>query len=111
MGKSTDHILINTKSCDACDKCIEACPKEVLGQVNIFFHKHAHIDEAEQCIGCLKCIKACPQNAIISRHGLEKAGMPSAISDRRHRRSQRHDHRTVIMSSISHRHTQGDLIS
>lgn len=111
MGKSTDHILINTKSCDACGKCIEACPKEVLGKVNIIFHKHAHVDEAEQCIGCLKCVKACPQNAIISRRDLEKEGISSAISDHRHRRSHRHDHRTVIRPSISTQHTLGDLTS
>lgn len=111
MGKSTDHILINTKICDACGKCIEACPKGVLGKVNIIFHKHAHVDESEQCIGCLKCVKACPQKAIISRRDLEKEGISSAISDHRHRRNHRHDHRTVIRPSISTQHTLGDLTS
>lgn len=79
MSKGTDHILINTKSCDACGKCIEACPKEVLGKVNIIFHKHAHINEAKQCIGCLKCVKACPQNAIIPRRDLKKADISFVI--------------------------------
>ena len=93
MSKATDHILINTKNCNACGKCIEVCPKEVIGKVNIIFHKHAHIDEAEQCIGCLKCVKA--------RRDLEKAGILSTISDHRHRRSHRHDHQTALKPSIS----------
>ena len=50
MSKGTDHILINTKSYDTCGKCTEACPKGVLGKVNIIFHKHVHIDEAEHGI-------------------------------------------------------------
>ncbi|MGS0763400.1 4Fe-4S dicluster domain-containing protein [Syntrophomonas curvata] len=94
MGKSTDHIMINIEKCVACGKCIEACPKEVLGKVNVIFHKHAHIDKTEQCVGCLKCVKACPQNAIISRRDLEKVDISPAIPNHRHRRH-RQNLRTV----------------
>ncbi|MCR4400889.1 MAG: 4Fe-4S binding protein [Syntrophomonadaceae bacterium] len=91
MGRSTDHIVIDARSCHACGKCIEACPKGVLGTVKVLFHAHAHVDEAEQCRGCLKCVRACPRKAILSRRGLEKAKASGAPPAPRQRRNQRHD--------------------
>ncbi len=71
---TTAHVLLDTNRCIDCGKCIEACPKGVLGQVNFLIHKHAHVDQADICIGCLNCVKACQQKAIIARRDLEKAG-------------------------------------
>jgi len=57
-------IQLNTKHCKACWKCLEACPKQVFGKIDFFFHKHAKIVKAKNCIGCLKCIKVCPHGAL-----------------------------------------------
>jgi len=62
---STKHIFINTHNCKACWKCYEACKRNVIGRVNLFFHKHAKINNADKCTGCLLCIKVCSHNAII----------------------------------------------
>ena len=61
----TEHILIETHICQACWECVEACPKNVLGKVNILgIHKHAIVKNSANCIGCYKCIKTCPNGAI-----------------------------------------------
>lgn len=102
MGKSTDYILINTKNCDSCGKCIEVCPKKVLGTVTVIFHKHVHIDEPEQCIGCLKCVKTCPQNAIISRRDTEKENTSYATPAHRYRRNRHLKHWDINIDLISY---------
>jgi NAD-dependent dihydropyrimidine dehydrogenase PreA subunit len=61
---TTMHISLNTHLCRACWKCVESCPKGVLGKVDFLFHKHARIDKPDECKGCLKCVKACPEQAI-----------------------------------------------
>ena len=58
------YIQLDTKNCKACWKCVEKCPKKVIGKVNIFIHKHARIVNSKECIGCLKCVKICEQGAI-----------------------------------------------
>ena len=60
----TGYIKLNTRLCRACWKCVEACPRGVIGKINLPFHKHAHVDKPDDCKGCLKCVKACPQQAI-----------------------------------------------
>lgn len=60
----TRHIKIDNHRCKACWDCVNACPKDVIGKVNLFFHKHSHINQAAQCIGCFKCIKVCKFKAI-----------------------------------------------
>ena len=58
-------VRIDTKKCRACWKCIEKCPEKVMGKVDILWHKHARIDQADQCKGCLKCVKVCDSGALI----------------------------------------------
>jgi len=60
----TGYILLDTHKCTACWECVTACPRHVLGKVDVFFHKHSRIDRAEKCKGCLRCVKACPNGAI-----------------------------------------------
>ena len=64
----TEHILIDTHICEACWECVAACPKGVLGKVNILgIHKHAISRNPADCIGCYKCVKTCPHGAISKR--------------------------------------------
>jgi 2-oxoglutarate ferredoxin oxidoreductase subunit delta len=60
----TEYIRLNMKQCQACWKCVEACPENVLARIRIPFHKHARIANPHLCKGCLKCVEACPQQAI-----------------------------------------------
>lgn len=60
----TECICFDSGKCQACWKCIEVCPKDVFGKINIVIHKHVKIVSRENCIGCLKCIKACSYRAI-----------------------------------------------
>lgn len=60
----TNYILFDTRKCEACWKCMEACPNNVIGRVNLPWHKHALIIKRDNCTGCSKCTKACEFNAI-----------------------------------------------
>lgn len=60
----TPFILLNPHKCEACWKCVEQCPKDVIGKVNLFMHKHAKIKNPQACTGCLKCFNACEFDAI-----------------------------------------------
>lgn len=61
----TKFIEIKRERCEACWACIDACPHDVLGKVDLWFHKHAHVDAADLCKGCAACVRACPHDAII----------------------------------------------
>ena len=61
---STKYVRLDTPLCQACWKCVEACPNDVIGKIEFIFHKHSRIDHAEMYKGCQKCVKACPQQAI-----------------------------------------------
>jgi len=57
-------IQLNTHNCEACWKCLDVCPKQVFGRINIFFHKHAKIVAPQKCTGCMKCVKVCAYGAL-----------------------------------------------
>ena len=59
---STEFIDFIPKGCISCWKCVEACPKNVIGKIEVLFHRHAILVDADACIGCKKCVKACPQH-------------------------------------------------
>jgi Fe-S-cluster-containing hydrogenase component 2 len=59
-----DFIQLNTRRCDGCWECIEACPKQVLGKIDVIWHRHAIIRNAEACNGCKKCVLVCESGAI-----------------------------------------------
>lgn len=65
IGKNrTEYICFDSGKCKACWKCIEVCPKNVFGKINILIHKHIRIVRSKNCIGCLKCVNACNHGAI-----------------------------------------------
>ena len=80
MTNSTKYITMDKGKCDACWKCIDECKTEVLGKINIWFHKHIVIKHAEQCNGCRRCIKVCPHGVftpiVIAKSHRKKTVMP-----------------------------------
>lgn len=67
----TEYIQIDTHQCTGCNKCIEVCPKQVIGKIHFLTHRHAVIKHTEKCIGCMKCLKACTNQAITKREQYE----------------------------------------
>ena len=63
---TTPYIQINTKKCVACWECYGACTHQVIGRINLPWHKHVKIRNGENCTGCLKCLKTCKEKAIES---------------------------------------------
>ena len=58
-------VQINTKNCTACWKCLEACKNNVIGRINLPWHKHAKIIHADNCTACLRCVKVCESDAVV----------------------------------------------
>jgi DNA-directed RNA polymerase subunit D len=48
-------IVEVTKACDACKKCVENCPKNIL-EVK---EKKLKIKDPDSCIECMECVEAC----------------------------------------------------
>lgn len=65
--QETEHIILNVKLCQACWKCVDSCPKHVLGKVNLPFHKHVLITNPNSCIGCKKCVSGCETGALTAK--------------------------------------------
>jgi formate hydrogenlyase subunit 6/NADH:ubiquinone oxidoreductase subunit I len=61
---STAFVLLDTKKCIACWKCQEVCSNNVIGRINMPWHKHVKFVNVSNCTGCLKCVKICETNAI-----------------------------------------------
>ena len=57
---STKYVFADTGKCKACWACIDECEHDVLGKINLWFHKHVVIKNAEKCLGCKRCIDVCP---------------------------------------------------
>jgi DNA-directed RNA polymerase subunit D len=51
------EVRINQKTCDACGKCVEMCPKRVLTNVG----KKVEIRNVTACTLCQDCVDACPK--------------------------------------------------
>ena len=62
----TSYILLDTRKCKACWKCLGTCPNKAIGKINFPGHSHARIKESDKCSGCLKCVKICENGAYIS---------------------------------------------
>ena len=65
---------MNPRRCMACWKCVEKCPKKVIGKTGFLGHRHVIFENADACIGCNKCIKTCLQGVFFKGIGLHIAG-------------------------------------
>lgn len=62
---ATEFVALDTRACEVCWECVEACPDGVLGKVDLGrVHRHARIADAEACTGCLKCVRVCEAGAL-----------------------------------------------
>ena len=57
------YVKLDTRKCKACWKCMEKCPKNVIGRINLPWHKHARIVNGSNCTGCMNCVKICQDGA------------------------------------------------
>jgi len=60
----TQFVSFDSSRCEACWDCIEACPKGVLGRLDLGFHRHVRLIDAQACNGCKKCVRACKSGAL-----------------------------------------------
>lgn len=57
-------IRLDTKKCQACWKCLDVCKNNVIGRINMPWHKHAKIKNPDTCTACSKCVSVCESGAL-----------------------------------------------
>lgn len=60
-------IAISKERCKGCERCIDACPQNILEmsrELNTKGYFTASLAQAPRCIGCRMCAIACPDCAI-----------------------------------------------
>jgi ferredoxin len=60
----TTYIQLDTKKCIACWECLAECKNNVIGRINLPWHKHSKFVNSKDCTGCLKCINVCEPGAL-----------------------------------------------
>ncbi len=66
--KYLPRISINTKSCDACGKCVEICPRNVLVKSG----QKVEVRDLFACTMCQDCVDVCPQKPQAIEVGWDK---------------------------------------
>ncbi|HTY00547.1 MAG TPA: ferredoxin family protein [Bacteroidota bacterium] len=61
---STRYVQLDTRQCEACWRCVEACHRNVITKLSILGHRHALFAQPDRCTGCLLCVKSCSASAI-----------------------------------------------
>ncbi len=51
------YLQLNSRLCIACWNCIEACPRQVFGKIDMGFHRHARLENPQNCNGCKACVR------------------------------------------------------
>ena len=64
---STRFVELDSRKCQACWLCVDACPIRVIGRVSVLWHKHASFRQAEDCLGCFECVAVCRSGALRAR--------------------------------------------
>ena len=64
LRRETKYVQFNSRLCTACWNCIEACPKQVIGKVDMIFHRHARLENPQDCNGCKACVRVCSSGAL-----------------------------------------------
>lgn len=63
--RETKYVRLDPRFCEACWKCVDACPLDVLGKIDMGeWHRHVRIRDAEACNGCKKCVRVCDTGAL-----------------------------------------------
>ena len=60
-------VSIDTKLCKGCERCVEACPQNILkmtSNMNNMGYFMPEVAHKQKCIGCTLCSIACPDSAI-----------------------------------------------
>jgi acetyl-CoA synthetase len=72
--KDKPYPLINTLECKACERCIEACPVNVLNMGEELNSRGYHyvLYSGDGCIGCAACYYTCPEPLAIEVHVPQK---------------------------------------
>ena len=72
--KDKPYPLINTLECKACERCIEACPVNVLKMGEELNSRGYHyvLYSGDGCIGCAACYYTCPEPLAIEVHVPQK---------------------------------------
>lgn len=60
----TAFVLLDTKKCEACWRCLDVCPNNALGRINLPWHKHIRFVNISACIGCMECVMSCRTGAL-----------------------------------------------
>ena len=60
----TTFIQLDTKKCKACWEWLTECKNNVIGRINLPWHKHSKFVNSKDCTGCLKCINVCESGAL-----------------------------------------------
>lgn len=63
----TRFVELDSRKCQACWSCVDACARQVIGKVSVLWHKHAVLRKGQDCVGCLKCVVACRAGALRKR--------------------------------------------
>jgi uncharacterized Fe-S center protein len=61
----TTFIQLDTKKCIACWECLTECKNNVIGRINLPWHKHSKFVYSKDCTGCLKCMNICKSGAFM----------------------------------------------
>lgn len=61
-------MVVDAEECKGCGLCVEACPQDVIEQLESFNTKGYHPAHyiGEGCIGCGICFYACPEPGAIA---------------------------------------------
>ena len=70
--QGSEHIAVHTEHCVHCDRCIRACPRDLIArtgraqQLGVRFGPRDSLADSS-CSGCGDCVAVCPAGALVRR--------------------------------------------